>query len=66
MNVQQKKEMSSRKGQGIVEYILMIAAVIVVLLIFLGRGGIFQQSYNTVIKMQGQDIYRMTNVIFFD
>ena len=66
MNGKQKKEMNNRKGQGIVEYILMIAAVIVVLLIFLGRGGIFQQSYNTIIKMQGQDIYRMTNAIFFD
>jgi len=65
MSVKQKKEMSDRKGQSIIEYILMIAAVVAILIVFLGRGGVFQQSYNKVIKMQGNDMYQMANAIFF-
>jgi hypothetical protein len=65
MSTKQKKEMNGRKGQSIIEYILMIAAVVAILIIFLGRGGVFERSYNNVVQMQGNDMYGMTNEIFF-
>jgi len=64
MNVKEKKVMCGQKGQSIVEYILMIAGVIIILLIFLGRGGFFQQSYNGVIDLQGNDMSIMADDIF--
>ena len=66
MSAKQKKEVSGREGQSIIEYILMIAAVVAILMVFLGRGGFFQRSYNNVIELQGNDVYQMTNKIFFN
>lgn len=52
------------QGQGIVEYILLIAAVIAALIIFLGRGGIFERSYNNVITIQADDMLNVSEAIF--
>jgi len=39
-----------KKGQSTVEYIILIAAVLAALIIFLGPGGPFQTAYNTTIN----------------
>ena len=53
-----------RNGQSIIEYILLIVAVIVILLIFLGKGGVFEQAYNSVIQRQGSDMLNTARTIF--
>lgn len=53
-----------RGGQGIIEYILLIAAVIVILLLFLGKGGVFEQAYNNVIRREGSDILNAARTLF--
>ncbi len=36
------------RGQSTVEYILVVAAIIVVILVFLGKNGIFQNALNAI------------------
>ena len=64
MRLKQKQENMSRGGQSIVEYILLVAGMIALAIIFLGRGGVFERSYNSVIQTQGSDLLDMTNRIF--
>ena len=66
MKMNRERKLNGKKGQSIIEYILMIAAVITVLLVFLKQGGFFSSTYNNVITMQGDDVFHMTNDIFFD
>ncbi|HBG60756.1 MAG: hypothetical protein A2Y03_04585 [Omnitrophica WOR_2 bacterium GWF2_38_59] len=39
-----------KRGQSTVEYIILIAAVLAALIIFLGPGGPFQTAFNTTIN----------------
>jgi len=39
-------ETGNREGQSMIEYILVVAAVIVAVLVFLSRNGIFQNALN--------------------
>lgn len=64
MKTIQKKGVVGRIGQGIVEYTILVAVVITALIIFLGRGGVFEKSYNEVISTQGEDITDMSGRIF--
>ncbi|OGX08100.1 MAG: hypothetical protein A2Z88_07365 [Omnitrophica WOR_2 bacterium GWA2_47_8] len=42
-----------KKGQSTIEYILLVTAVIIIFLLFLGRGGIFQHALgNTLLTTQ--------------
>ena len=49
----------SRKGQSTIEYILIIAAVILAGLIFLSKNGIFQNALNATY---GSNINSMLNM----
>lgn len=51
-------------GQSIIEYIILIAMIIAALMVFLGRGGIFEQSYEGIISEQGDGITEMSEQIF--
>ena len=64
MRLKQKKESAGRQGQGIIEYILLVAAVIVCLLIFFRPGGVFEKAYNKTIQQQGDDMLGVAEVIF--
>ena len=61
---QQKNNSGNRTGQSIIEYIVMITAVVVALILFLGKGSVFEKSFNEVIKTQGEDITTMGDKIF--
>lgn len=52
------------RGQGIVEYLLLMAAVIAVLLVFFSRNGVFEKSFNNVITTQAEGLLDSTLVIF--
>ena len=60
-----RKKLYSQKGQSLVEYIILLAAVIAALIFFLGRGGVFEGSYNRTIQTQGAIITEDSERIFF-
>ena len=64
MKMIQTKEFISQTGQGIVEYIVLIAVVITVLIVFVGRGGVFEKSYSEVIDIQASDITGISTKLF--
>lgn len=51
----------SVKGQNIVEYILLITAVIVVALAFLGPNGMFQKQMNATLDAGTNGMVDMAN-----
>ena len=59
-----KKILSNQQGQSIVEYIILVATVIAALIVFFGRGGIFEKSYNGVVKVQGDSMVNIATDIF--
>ena len=38
-----------KKGQSTLEYIIIVTAVIAVILVFLGPGGVFRRAFNTTL-----------------
>jgi len=42
-----------KNGQGIIEYLILVTAVIVALMLFFSRGSSFERSYDGVIEKQG-------------
>ena len=55
---------TGRRGQGVLEYVLLMAAVIVVLITFFKRGGVFERSYNKVLTIQADDMTNSAETIF--
>jgi uncharacterized protein (UPF0333 family) len=51
------------KGQSTVEYILLVAAVIAVLIVFLGPNGPFASSYNDALSDSATSMNSMTGRI---
>jgi hypothetical protein len=43
-----------KKGQSTVEYIILVAAILAALIVFLKPGGVFQNAYNNALQ-QGTD-----------
>ena len=50
-----------RKGQSTVEYIILVAGVLALLLVFLGPGGVFQKSYNKTLKFGTDSMELLAN-----
>jgi uncharacterized protein (UPF0333 family) len=50
-----------RKGQSTVEYIILFAAVIAALLIFLASGGVFQTAFNATLLTGTNGMAKMAN-----
>ena len=55
-----------RNGQSIVEYIILMAIVIALLLVFFnpGVGGYFRRAFTNVIEIQGRDMLNAARTIF--
>ncbi len=58
---QHKKGKTRRKGQSTVEYIILVAGVIAVLIVFLKPGGIFQNAYNKTLTQGTNGMEDMSN-----
>lgn len=56
-----KKSPKKKKGQSTVEYIILVAAIIAALIIFLRPGGVFQSAYNNAITLGSQGMDDMAN-----
>jgi uncharacterized protein (UPF0333 family) len=51
-----KNTQNKRKGQSTVEYIILVAAILAALIIFLRPNGVFQSSFNSTINASIQDM----------
>lgn len=56
-----KMTKNRKKGQSAVEYIVLVTAVIAVILVFLGSGGIFQSALNTTLNQGTQSMQLLAN-----
>ena len=50
-----------KKGQSTIEYIVLVTGVIAILIVFLGRNGIFQQAYNRALVQGTNGMEDMAN-----
>jgi hypothetical protein len=72
MKIEQERKNVYRKGQSTVEYIILMAVVIALLLVFFRpaseqqgwASGIFQNVLTNVIQRQGQDMLNAARTIF--
>ncbi len=55
------KPVKKKKGQSTVEYIILVAAIIAALIIFLRPGGVFQTQYNQVLDGSANQMTVMAN-----
>jgi hypothetical protein len=55
------KPRKKRKGQSTVEYIILVAAVLAALIIFLRPGGVFQSAFNRTINSGTSGMEDMAN-----
>ena len=53
--------MKKHQGQSTVEYIVLVAAVIAALIVFLKPGGFFAQSVNKTLQSATQSMNKMSN-----
>lgn len=51
------------KGQSTVEYIILVAAIIAALIVFLGPTGVFRSSYNTTLTTGTNGMTSMANML---
>ena len=57
---------AQKKGQGVFEYLILLAGVILVLIVFLNPGGIFRQAVENNIKGVVNQIGDMVNSLNFE
>jgi len=53
--------MRADKGQSTVEYLLLITAVIVVIILFTANGGLFQTRLNSVFDTMTNEMLNVAN-----
>lgn len=56
--------MKTQTGQSTVEYLLLFAAVLLVLLIMLGRGGLFERQLNETYKAGSEMVDDFSEQVF--
>ena len=55
------KQKSKKKGQSTVEYVLLFAAVIAILIVFLGPGGIFRETVDSAVNSGANELQTMAD-----
>ncbi|MDO8579971.1 MAG: class III signal peptide-containing protein [Candidatus Omnitrophota bacterium] len=55
--------LKKKKGQSTLEYIILVAGVIAVLIVFLAPGGIFQTSFNSILSSGTQGGVQLANAL---
>ena len=68
MPINSKKSHSKnyRLGQSMIEYILLFAAVITILIVAVGPGGIFSSKIEESLEKAAEGVRCMTNAICYD
>jgi len=56
-----KKPAKKKKGQSTVEYIILVAAVLAALIIFLRPGGVFQNAFDETLNTGTNGMIDMAN-----
>ena len=64
MKIKQKGNDARREGQSIVEYIILMATIIALLVVFFRPGGPFTQAYDQTIQQQGFDMLNAARTVF--
>ena len=62
--IRQNNKLANYNGQGVIEYLLLIAAVLVVLLAFFANNGPFARLFNNVLAIQGEDMTNSAVTVF--
>ena len=52
---------TKKKGQSTVEYVILVAAVIALLILFLGSGGVFRNAFNETLSTGTNGMQDMAN-----
>ena len=60
------KNSKNQSGQNVVEYALLIVAVMVIVIAFIGRGSYFRDSIEGIINGIPENINRLNDEIFFN
>ena len=55
------KSKSKKKGQSTVEYVVLVAAIIAALIVFLRPGGVFQSTFNDTLASGTTGMNSMAN-----
>jgi len=58
-----KSARRKKDGQSTVEYIILVAAILAALIIFLRPGGVFQSAYNTALNQGTQGMEDMADAL---
>ena len=64
MDKKQIEKDGSQEGQSVIEYIILMAVIIALLIVFLGPGGYFEEVYNRTIQQQGDDMLNAAITLF--
>jgi len=56
-----KRQIKKRKGQSTVEYIILVAAVLAVFLVFLSPDGVFTKSLNSTLNSMATGVDDMSD-----
>lgn len=59
----QKKPGKRKNGQSTVEYIILVAAILAALIVFLAPGGVFQKAFNTAMNTGTTGMEDMANAL---
>jgi len=64
MRLKKEKKHSICSGQSMIEYMIMLAAVMLFLFLITRPGGMFERSYNRMTESQSDHLHNMANRIF--
>jgi hypothetical protein len=59
------KKISFQSAQVTVEYLLFVAVVVAVLIVFLGKNGTYEKSLKRIYNMEGNRVVETGKRIFF-
>ena len=62
--IRQNNKLTDYNGQGVIEYLLLVTAVLVVLLAFFANRGPFARSFNNVLAIQVDEMINSAVTIF--
>jgi len=59
-----KNKIRRKIGQSTLEYILLVTAIVVLMLVFLGQNGLFSKTLNSTLKRTSETMGKMANRVY--